>query len=259
PFGGGVELHWMISIAVFAKRHGRAGTIHTARACVDEVRRLRAATSLKDVSKRDHIALDVGMRVDQRVPHTRLSRQVYHAIKYMPSKARGNHSRIRQVSADELVITAGPRCCLFQELEARLLDARIVVIIYHIESHHSMTLLEQPPGGVKANETGVAGDENLHEAPRFNHSGVTSSNNRKKSRAAPLVSCRARLAPWARRAMMMPSIPPANPPKTLFEMDRRDSPTTGSRGFSSTVITGVSRTSRIRASSRFCRSDVYTC
>src|SRR6266511_6157045 len=246
----------MISAVMLAERHSRAGSVHTTRAGICQVWRLRVTARLQDVSKRDEVALDIRVRVDEGVAHPRLGGQVDHAIEGVPSETCSDGTRVRQIGADELVPAPGSRRRLLEDLEPRLLEAGIVVVIHHVESDNRVALLEESLGRVKPNEARVASDENVHRTRRLNHDGVASSSTSKKSRAAPPGSRRARPAPWTNSATMIPNMPPASPPRIPRATDLRASPTTGSRGFSSTVITGVSRTSRILASSKFWSRDV---
>ena len=43
--------------------------------------------------------------------------------------------------------------------EARLLQLRIVIVVHIIEADHGLAVAQQPPGDMKADETGGAGDQ----------------------------------------------------------------------------------------------------
>ena len=82
--------------------------------------------------------------------------------------------------------------------------------------------------------------------------GVACPISSRNSRTSLPGASRARLIPSDSNAIMIATMSPSIPPSIPLSRSRRDTSVSANRGGSSTVMTGVSRTSRILASSRLC-------
>src|ERR1035437_10159053 len=178
-------------------------------------------------------------------------------IELVPLEAIRDHSGIAQVLTNEPIRGTAAFRRLGEQCQSGLFQRGIVVVVDDIESHDVVSALEQPHGGVKADESSVARNQDLHFWRRRMNPGLASSKSRKNPRASSLGTLRIAATACEIKAMNAASMPPASPPKTPLRTVPRASRSTASRGVSSTVMTGVSRTSRILASSRSRASDVY--
>ena len=70
----------MVDVVVNRERHGGVGTINARAAGINKMFNSIVAASFKNVSKPNNIAVNVGQRVLDRIPHTRLCRQVDHSF-----------------------------------------------------------------------------------------------------------------------------------------------------------------------------------
>ena len=115
------------------------------------------AAALEHVGGADHVALDVGERVLDRVAHARLRGEVDHALELLAGEQLGHARAVREVELDE----AEPRQ-LLQQLEPRELEAHVVVVVEVVEPDDLVAALEELAGRVVADEAGGAGDEEFH-------------------------------------------------------------------------------------------------
>lgn len=97
---GGIETDWMVDVAV--KGEGKCGTAAIDRAArgIDQMLYLVMRTALK-------VCADVGLWVLQRVTHPGLCRQIYHALRALLAKDRGNSGSIFEVyfEVSKIIVT----------------------------------------------------------------------------------------------------------------------------------------------------------
>ncbi len=105
----------------------------------------------------DDIALDVGVRLLQRVAHPRLRAQMHDALEFPGSEQLRHRLPIRQVGMDE-----PERLVRLEPGEAGLLERDVVVIIEIVESDDLIASIEEALCGGRANEPGGARDEKFH-------------------------------------------------------------------------------------------------
>ena len=96
----------------------------------------------------------IGMGIDQRIPDTRLGRQMDDASNGLLGEERGNSGTIRQVQFGESKLGVRQEFrqpCFFQ--------TNIVVVIKIVQPEHGIAAIEQPLGDMRPDKAGRAGDE----------------------------------------------------------------------------------------------------
>ena len=117
------------------------------------------AAPFEDVDEPDEVALDVRVRIRDRVSHARLRGQVDHAIEALfPEEAR-HAVTVGQVHAEETESRLGG-----ESRDARLLQRGIVVVVDVIEAHHLIATRQQPFAGMIADEARGSGHQNFCHA-----------------------------------------------------------------------------------------------
>ena len=109
---------------------------------------------LEDVGEADDVAVDVGVRIFQRVAHPGLGGQVDHALRPELGEGLFDRAAVLQIGADQ----AEARPCQ-QRREARLFQARIVVGIDVVIAEHLVAALEQARAECGTYEAGCTGDQ----------------------------------------------------------------------------------------------------
>jgi hypothetical protein len=109
---------------------------------------LIAPAPFQNVDKTLEVGVDVSMGMIDRMAHPGLRREVNHHRKSMPGKQLSHRRTIRQVGLDELE----PRI-LAQDIEPRLLQRRVIVMIETVQTDNVAALSQQLTGDVKADET----------------------------------------------------------------------------------------------------------
>ena len=145
----------MVDVLVHREGHGGVGAVDAAAARVREVLHALVAAGLEHVGEADEVALDVGVRVGERVADARLGGQVDDALGAGGGRVDGG--RVGEVFAD--VAVAGVPG---EPLEARLLEADVVVVVDDVEADDLVAAGEEALGDVVADEAGGAGDEDAH-------------------------------------------------------------------------------------------------
>jgi hypothetical protein len=78
---GGVKTHRMIHRLTFIKGQIAVAAIHRAAGGIHQIANTMMSTALKDVTKANEIALDVGRRILNRVAHASLGCQIHHHLR----------------------------------------------------------------------------------------------------------------------------------------------------------------------------------
>src|SRR5882757_6941236 len=97
------------------------------------------------------------MRILDGIAHARLRGQMHHALKLLRAEQRLHGFAIRNVCLHESKLRI-----IVQYVEARPLQRGIVVGTEIVEPYNLIASFEQEPRRVKADETGSAGHEQLH-------------------------------------------------------------------------------------------------
>ena len=82
----GVERQRVIDVLVDGERHPRVGAVHRAGRGVDEMRDAVVPASLEDVRGADHVAVDVGEWILDRIAHAGLGAEVDHALELLAAR-----------------------------------------------------------------------------------------------------------------------------------------------------------------------------
>ena len=120
---------------------------------------LIVAASFEHVQEAHEIALDVRVRMRERVAYAGLRRQVNHALETVFGEQLLDRRAVAKLLAHETETRM-----LLEPDDARLLERRIVVIVHDIETDHLISASQQPLARVIADETGSAGDQNFRHA-----------------------------------------------------------------------------------------------
>src|SRR5579871_2850164 len=124
------------------------------------------AAALEHVERADHIAVDVAVRMGERVAHTGLSAEMHDALELLALEQIAHALPVREIPAHEAKAPMG-----MQALETSLLEGRIVVIVEIVETDHLIAALEQAQRGRRANKAGCAGHEDFHRAAIISTAG----------------------------------------------------------------------------------------
>src|SRR5690606_39142880 len=108
------------------------------------------------------IALHILFRMRQAVADARLGSEMDHAIKAVGGKACIDSGSIGQISADERpgTVCTAPR--MTENLQPRLLECGVVIVVDDIDADNGIAALKQPLRDVEADESRSAGNEDFH-------------------------------------------------------------------------------------------------
>jgi len=150
----------------FAQPIVRAVAVDRAARGVDQAADLVVAAQFEDVGEGLHVVAHELVRMVDRVPHTGLGREVAH-----PGLRAGD-------AADEVVegVLQGLPVAdvgthqaevglLLEDRVAPLLELGVVVRIEVVVADHLVAALKQGPGHMEADESGAAGQQDLHKTP----------------------------------------------------------------------------------------------
>lgn len=128
---------------------------------------------LQDVHEPDNVAFDVRTWIFDGIADAGLGGQVDDPIKCVGGEALVNTFLICEICANELVVAARTPSGFLQGPEPRLLERRVVIVVYDVEADYGITSIEEPPGHVKANEPCVSGYEKLHAPQNSSESSIS--------------------------------------------------------------------------------------
>jgi hypothetical protein len=74
--GGGIQADRVVDAVMLGERHLGVAAVHAGARCIGQVLHLAVPAAFQDVHEADEVAVDIGMRVLQRVAHAGLGRQV---------------------------------------------------------------------------------------------------------------------------------------------------------------------------------------
>lgn len=125
-------------------------------------------TPLEHIERAANVAIDVGVRMGQRISHTRLRTEMHDPVEAMLRKERCHGGIVGQILPDEL-----KTAMRLQTSETRFFETQVVVGVEVVETDHHLTLGEQAFGHVHADEARSAGDENAHVLSPKQHTTTT--------------------------------------------------------------------------------------
>ena len=114
--------------------------------------------AFQHVEEAGHVAVDIGVRVPQRVAHAGLGGEVHDAIERLRSS---NSLLMPSRSAKSSWRNAKPGCGL-KPRQPRLLQRRIVVVVEVVDADDLVAAREQSLADVHADEAGATGDQDFH-------------------------------------------------------------------------------------------------
>jgi hypothetical protein len=88
--GRGVKAHRVIDVVMLGKRHALVTAVDAGTAGINEMFDTGVAAAFEDIDEADHVAVHIGMRIDQRIPHPGLGREVDHALRSLALEQFGN-------------------------------------------------------------------------------------------------------------------------------------------------------------------------
>ena len=142
--GRRIQAHRIVHPVVSAERDFLVTTVDAAGAGIDQMLDtlvsgipgragndvIRVPAGLQDVVEPDHVALDVGIRVLDAIPDTRLSSKVHDDVKVVFLEEAVNEGLVGEVALDELVgVPFGSVGLLLDNTQAILLERGIIVVV----------------------------------------------------------------------------------------------------------------------------------
>ena len=155
--GGGVHADGVVHRIVLGERHLGVAAVDAGAAGVGQVRHLVVAAAFQDVHEADDVAVDIGMRVFDRVAHAGLGGEVDDAVEFFFGEELFDALAIGDIHLHEA--EAGVR---LQARQAVALELRVVVIIQIVEADHLVTPRQQALGGMHADKARRPGYQHLH-------------------------------------------------------------------------------------------------
>jgi hypothetical protein len=144
----------MVDIVGGAERHLGVGAVDRRRGRVDEMPATTAPTSLQHVEEAHQVGIHIGVRIDQRMAHAGLRREM-HDMRVAAGEQRRAGVTVGEIAPLE------PKTRERRQLgEPRLLQGRIVIGAEIVDADDGASVLQQPSRHVKADESGRAGDQN---------------------------------------------------------------------------------------------------
>ncbi len=116
---------------------------------------LRVPATFEHVEEAREVGVDIGMWIDQRVTYAGLRSQMHDIGKAMGSEQFRHGPPVGNIDLVELEIG---ECLEFRD--PGLLETRIVIGIEVVDAHHVVSVRQQAPRDVHADESGRPGDEN---------------------------------------------------------------------------------------------------
>src|ERR1700722_11569137 len=118
------------------------------------------AAAFQHIECADHVAIDVTMRIPQRVAHARLRAQMHHSVELLACEQRRDLCSIAEIEALETVLGKP-----LESLETRHLEIHIVIVIEVVESDDLIAAIEKARRDERTDESGRTSDEDLHAHP----------------------------------------------------------------------------------------------
>ena len=113
--------------------------------------------AFENVDEARQVAVDIGVRVRERIPDARLRGEVHDARRPVLAKHGGHRRVVGEIELEELETRHSD-----QLLESRLLEADVVVVVDDVETDHLVAAVQQATRDVEPDESGGAGDKNFH-------------------------------------------------------------------------------------------------
>ena len=128
-FGGRVQRNGIVHLVLRGIGHLFVGAVDGRRGSVHQMLHRVMAAGFQNIVKAQKIALHIGIRIDDGIPHSCLGRQIHHNCRMIGFKQVKYQALVRQVSLDEHIVWKS-----LQFLQPGLLDAHIIVIIHIVQA-----------------------------------------------------------------------------------------------------------------------------
>jgi hypothetical protein len=115
------------------------------------------AAAFKYIERADDVALDMGVRLFQRMAHPRLSAQMHDALESFGGEQPRHRVTVGQVHMDEPESSAP-----LEPGETGLLERHVVVVIQVVESDNLVAAIEETLCGGRSNKPRGARNEKFH-------------------------------------------------------------------------------------------------
>jgi hypothetical protein len=147
----------MVHPVMLAEGHAGVAAIDAGAGGVDQVLHTVVAATLQDVGEARDIALDIGMRIHQRIAHPGLGGQMHHAVEPVLLEQRLHARAVRHIQLHELKarLAREPR-------QAVMLELGVVVVVQIVQAHHLVAAGEQDLADMHADKAGRAGNQDFH-------------------------------------------------------------------------------------------------
>ena len=144
----------MVHRVALGERQLRVASVHAGAAGKHQVLHLLCAAALQDVAEAQEIGVGVIVGLVDGVAHAGLCRQMQHPMGTHPRKQRMHGVAVGDIDLleSEVALTA-------QAVQARVLQADVIVGIEVIDAHHPFAALQQSLRAMHADEAGAAGDQ----------------------------------------------------------------------------------------------------
>src|SRR5215210_703053 len=106
-FARRIEADRMVDILMHGKRQARIGAVNRGGGRKHKMSAAVVPAPLEHIEKALDVGVDIGLRVDQRVAHTRLRREMHHIGKAMFGKQLLHSVPVRQVELNEAKLREG--------------------------------------------------------------------------------------------------------------------------------------------------------
>ena len=116
---------------------------------------LRVPATFEHVEEAREVGVNVGMRIDQRMTHAGLRGEMHDIGEAMRSEQFRHGPAVGNIDLLELEIGECPEL-----RDPGLLETRVIIGIEVVKADHVVSVRQQPPRNVHADESSRSGDEN---------------------------------------------------------------------------------------------------
>jgi hypothetical protein len=97
--GRGVEADRVIDVVMLRKGHALVAAVDAGTAGIQEMLDAVVAAAFENIDETDHVAVDVGMRILQRVAHAGLGGEIDHALRALDGEQIGDAGPVGDVES----------------------------------------------------------------------------------------------------------------------------------------------------------------
>ena len=157
--GGGIDGDRMVHAVAHREGHLPVATIDRRRRGIEKVlQAAEPAGQLQHDQMTHDVGLDVGVGIEDRLPHTGHRRQMHDAV----DAGMGVGQRQRRLALRNIGLQEGEVFGFAQRLQAGEFQDRVVVGVEIVEPHHLFAPRQQGMRDLAADEAGDTGDQDGH-------------------------------------------------------------------------------------------------